>query len=52
MIKIRCGKLIKLNSGKTRKECYIPNILFCLPKIKEENNPIAAICPVLHMIDG
>lgn len=50
--KNRCGKLIKLNSGKTEKNVITQTFFFVYLKIKEENNPIAVICTVLHMIDG
>ena len=49
--KIRCGNLIKLNSGKTEKNVVTQTFFFVYPR-KEEYSPIAAICPVLHMIDG
>ena len=45
--KIRCGKEIKLNSGKTKKNVVTQTFFFVYLKIKEENNPIAVICPVL-----
>ena len=41
-----------LNSGKTEKNVITQTFFFVYLKIKEENNPIAVICTVLHMIDG
>lgn len=49
--KIRCGKEIKLNSGKTKKNVITQTFFFVYQK-EGEHNPIAVICPVLHMIDG
>jgi hypothetical protein len=49
--KIRCGKLINLNSGKTGKNVITQTFFFVYPR-KEEYSPIAAICPVLHTADG